>query len=52
MQIKNRQQLLIIGAIAAIVLFAGDQLVLSPLTKAWSARATRIGELRKQITQG
>ena len=52
MQIKNRQQLLIIGAIAAIVLFAGDQLVLSPLMKAWSARATRIAELRKQITQG
>ncbi len=52
MQIKNRQQLLIIGAIAAIVLFAGDQLVLSPLAKAWSARAKRITELRKQITQG
>ena len=52
MQIKNRQQMLIIGAIAAIVLFAGDQLVLSPILKVWSGRATRIGELRKQITQG
>ena len=52
MQIKNRQQLLIIGAIAAIALFAGDQLVLSPLMKVWSARATRVAELRKQITQG
>jgi Tfp pilus assembly protein PilO len=52
MQIKNRQQLLIIGAIVAIVLFAGDQLVLSPLTKAWSARAKHITELRQQITQG
>jgi hypothetical protein len=51
-QIKNRQQLLIIGAIAAIALFAGDQLVLSPLMKVWSARATRVAELRKQITQG
>ena len=51
-QIKNRQQLLIIGAIVAIALFAGDHLVLSPLMKAWSARATRIAELRKQITQG
>ena len=36
MQIKNRQQLLIIGAVAAIALFAGDRLVLSPLLKAWS----------------
>ena len=52
MQIKNRQQLLIIGAITAIVLFVGDQLVLSPLTKAWSARATRVADLRKQIAQG
>ena len=52
MQIKNRQQLLIILAITAIALFAGDQLVLSPLMKAWSARATRIGDLRKKITQG
>ena len=52
MQIKNRQQLLIIAAIAAVVLFVGDQLVLSPLVKAWGARATRIAELRKKITQG
>ena len=52
MQIKNRQQLLIIGAIVAIALFAGDQLVLSPLMKVWSARATRVAELRKKITQG
>jgi len=52
MQIKNRQQLLIIAAIAAIGLFAGDRLVLSPLLKGWSGRATRIAELRKQITGG
>ena len=52
MQIKNRQQVLIIVAIAAIALFAGDHLVLSPLLNAWSARSTRIVELRKQITEG
>jgi hypothetical protein len=52
MQIKNRQQFLIIAAIAAIALFAGDRLVLSPLLTAWGGRATRITELRKQITQG
>jgi hypothetical protein len=51
-QIKNRQQLLIIGAIVVIALFAGDQLVLSPLLKVWSARATRVADLRKKITQG
>jgi hypothetical protein len=51
-QIKNRQQLLVIGAVVAIALFAGDQLVLSPLSKAWSARAKRISELRNEITDG
>ena len=49
MQIKNRQQILIIAAVAVVVLFAGDRLVLSPLLKAWSGRATHIAELRKQI---
>ena len=52
MQTKNRQQLLIIGAVVAIVLFAGDQLVLSPLLKVWSTRATRVTELRKKISDG
>jgi hypothetical protein len=51
-QIKNRQQLLVIGAIVAIALFAGDQLVLSPLSKAWSTRAKRISDLREKITAG
>jgi hypothetical protein len=50
MQIKNRQQLLIIGAIAAVVLFAGDRLVLSPLLSAWNGRAKNISTLRQKIT--
>ena len=49
MQIKNRQQLLIIAAIVAIALFAGDELVVTPVMKIWAARATRVAELRKQI---
>jgi Tfp pilus assembly protein PilO len=52
MQIKNRQQLLVIGTIVAVALFAGDHLVFSPMMDAWSARSKRITELRKQITQG
>ncbi len=52
MQIKNRQQFLLAAAIAAVALLAGDRLVLSPLVNAWSGRAKRIEELRKQITQG
>ena len=49
MQIKNRQQLLIMVTIAAVSLFAADRLVLSPLLKAWSMRATRIADLHKNI---
>jgi len=52
MQIKNRQQVLVIGAIAAAVLFAGDHLLLEPLLKAWGTRATRISDLRKDISRG
>ena len=52
MQIKNRQQLLIILAVTAIALFAGDQLILSPLLKIWNGRATRIADLRKNISRG
>ncbi len=49
MQTKNRQQLLIIVTVAAVALFAGDKLLLSPLLGAWKARAAHITELRKQV---
>jgi hypothetical protein len=50
MQIKNRQQLLIVGAITAVSLFAGDRLVLSPLQTAWSVRSKNISSLRQKIS--
>ena len=52
MQTKNRQQLLIVAAIAAVVLFAGDKLVLAPLVSAWDARAARIKVLHNQLARG
>ena len=52
MQIKNRQQLLIIVAIAAVALFAGDKLVFTPLADAWSARAKKIASLRNDLARG
>ncbi len=52
MQIKNRQQLLIIVTISAAALFIADKVVLTPLLNAWDARQTRIAELRKKVTQG
>ena len=52
MNIKNRQQLLTISAIAVVALFAADKLLLNPLTSAWKQRATRIAELRRQVATG
>ena len=52
MQIKNRQQLLIIVAGVAFGLLIADALVFSPLTKAWRARSVRIADLRKQVDDG
>lgn len=52
MKIKNRQQLLVIGAIAAVGLFAANKLLVEPLTRNWSERSTRIAALRKQVGDG
>ena len=49
MQTNNRQRLLLIAAGAAVALFLGDKLLLTPLFNAWDARAAHIVELRKQI---
>ncbi len=52
MEIKNRQQVLLIVALTAVVLFGGDKLILTPLTNAWNSRTARIKELRSRITEG
>lgn len=52
MQIRNRQQLLIIVAGTAFALLLGDSLVFTPLTKLWKARSERIAELRKKVGEG
>src|SRR5437764_12608547 len=51
-QIKQRQKMLVIGAIAVVAIFAGDKLILAPLTSAWDARAARIKVLRNQLSRG
>ena len=49
MQIKNRQQILIAGAIAVVVLFAADKIILTPLTSLWSARSKEIKRLQSDV---
>ncbi len=52
MQIKNRQQMLILAALAGLALLVGDSLIFSPLVKAWKSRSDKIVELRKQVEKG
>lgn len=52
MNMSNRQQLLGIGAIVAVVLLAGDRLVLTPLTGIWKARAAELVQTKKNVAQG
>ena len=52
MKIKNRQQLLTIGALAVVALFAADKLLISPLANFWKERSKQIAELRKKVEDG
>jgi hypothetical protein len=47
-QIKNRQQLLMIVTGVAAALFLGDRVIVSTLTSKWDARAKRIESLRSE----
>jgi len=50
MKINNRQQLLIIAAVVVVALFAGDRIILSPLSNLWSARSKEIKKLQTDVT--
>ncbi len=52
MNIKSRQQLLGIIAIAAVGLLVGDRLVFTPLLRAWKARAEQIAKLKEDVANG
>ena len=52
MKIKNREKLLTIGAIAAVVILAGDRLVYTPLVRTWTQKSNRITELTRSLTKG
>ena len=52
MNLNKRQQFLAILAIAALGLYLADKVVISPLTKNWKARSTRIAKLEEQVREG
>ena len=39
-------------AIAVVAFWAGDKLVLTPLTHSWTARSARLKQLRRQVGEG
>ena len=52
MKIDNRQKLLGVIAIGAVVLWAANQLILTPLYGVWKSRAARIEKLRNDVAEG
>jgi hypothetical protein len=50
--VKNRQQLLIIGAIIIAVLYISDTMLRPPLQKMWNDRKDQIKNLRAEIKRG
>ena len=52
MQIKNRQQLLVIITLTAVGLLALDRIVRPPLEALWTGRAKQIATLRNNVRDG
>lgn len=52
MNINNRQQLLTVGVIIAVVLWVSMRLVVDPLTQSWKARAAQIVKLQDSVKKG
>jgi hypothetical protein len=52
MEIKNRQQFLVVLTIAAAALFIGVDFIYTPLAGVWSARAKQIKDLRENVQDG
>jgi Tfp pilus assembly protein PilO len=49
---KNRQHLLLLGAVVVVGLFLGERLVFSPLAKAWKNRSERVATLKRDVERG
>jgi len=52
MNVKNRQQLLLIVTLSLLALYVGDLLVFGPMYNWWKSRQTQVADLRQQVSQG
>ena len=52
LNLKNRQQVLLLGALGVVGLWVADSLIVTPLVAGWRSRSSNIVELRKQVHDG
>jgi Tfp pilus assembly protein PilO len=52
MNIKNREQFLMVLTVIALAILLGNWVVYEPLSKLWKARESSITELRQQVSSG
>lgn len=52
MEIKNRQQRLIVVTVALLGLLIADMLIYEPMAKWWKSRETDVNTLRAEVKQG
>jgi hypothetical protein len=52
MEIKNRQQRLVVATVALLGLLIADMLVYGPMAKWWKSREADVVALRKEVNQG
>ncbi|MGH7940935.1 MAG: type 4a pilus biogenesis protein PilO [Limisphaerales bacterium] len=52
MEIKNRQQFLIVLTLVLLGIYVGDLVVYAPLVKWWKTREADVVSLRQQVSQG
>jgi hypothetical protein len=50
--LKNRQQLLVIAAAGIIGLFILNKILITPIQNLWTARSARVADLRKKVDHG
>jgi len=49
---KNRQHLLMFGAIIVVALFLGERIIYTPLVNSWRARSAQLVDLKKKVHEG
>jgi Tfp pilus assembly protein PilO len=52
MNVKNRQQVLIIVTLSLLALYLGNLMVFGPMYNWWKSRQTQVADLRQQVSQG